>query len=130
MFEFLAGENKIAVTGPQRSGTRFAAKVIAADTGLTFIDEEEFQFAREDEWREILFGRDNFVIQCPSMLKPLVDMSSPEVFVVLMRRPLEEIHASQHRIDWKQYESWELARFGVQSGDSAALKYEYWDSNE
>lgn len=48
-----------------------------------------------------------------------------------MRRPLEEIHASARRIEWDDWGNPdELPPFGRTEGDSAALKYEFWDSHE
>ena len=128
MFEDLRSYPRIAVTGPQRSGTRIAAQMIAADTGHRYVDEAEFQFIDETAWADLLFPASGVVVQCPSMFKPLMDRADDDVFVVVMRRPLSEIHASQARIEWNRFEVWELGRFGVADGDSAALKYEYWDT--
>jgi hypothetical protein len=128
LFEQLAEERRIVVTGPQRSGTRIAARMIAADTGHRFVDEEEFDFVDDQAWRTVLQD-DGIVVQCPAMLKPIVDRSDPDLFVVLMRRSLDAIHASQDRIEWAEYEIYELVRFGLREGDSAAIKYQYWDSH-
>ena len=68
MFENLAVHKKIVVTGPQRSGTRIGAKMIAADTGYQFVDEAEFLIKDSDLFREFL-QRDGVVVQAPHMLK-------------------------------------------------------------
>jgi hypothetical protein len=65
------------------------------------------------------------------MLKVILDAPPPDIFVVLMRRDLGAIHASAQRIEWEG--TWngnttELAVFGLTAGDSAHVKYEYWDS--
>jgi hypothetical protein len=131
VFEHLSEYSRIAVTGPQRSGTTVAAKMIAADTGHRFVDEFEFAITDVEAWRRLV-AMDGVVVQCPHMLKRIVDQPPTDVLVVLMRRPIEEIHASASRIGW--YSDWgnetELEEFGVGEGDSALLKYEYWDSHE
>jgi hypothetical protein len=127
MFEDLVIESRIVVTGPQRSGTRIAAQMIAEDTGHRYVDEADFTFVDDRKWREVLKD-ENIVVQCPAMLKPIVDRRDPKLFVVLMRRDLAAIHKSQDRIDWHEYEIYELQRFGLTEGDSAAIKYDYWDT--
>jgi hypothetical protein len=132
LFEDLAVHPRIVVTGPQRSGTRIAAKMIAEDTGHTFADERAFGIYDEQRWRDLLQG-EKVVVQSPSMFKQVVDNPPPDIFVVLMRRDLTKIHASQRRIGWDKHplgNTIELSRFGLTSGDSAATKYDYWASHE
>jgi hypothetical protein len=132
MFEHLAAHPRIVVTGPQRSGTRIAAKMIAADTGHAFVDEMQFEIKNAAAFGEVL-KRDNVVVQAPHMLKDLVDDPPPGIFVVLMRRELEQIHASEERIRWAEVyggKKTELAKFGLTEGDPAAVKYDYWGSHE
>lgn len=131
MFEHLAVHSRIVVTGPQRSGTRIAAQMIAADTGHRFVDEMEFLIKDVGKWREALQG-DNVVVQAPHMLKDCVDDPPPGIFIVLMRRDLDAVHASQKRIRWVEDlggNTTELEKFGLSDGDSASIKYEYWDSH-
>jgi hypothetical protein len=132
MFEHLAMHNRIVVTGPQRSGTRIGAKMIAADTGHQFVDEAEFLIKDTDLFREFLL-RDGVVLQAPHMLKDVVDDPPPGIFIVLMRRDLEQIHASAARIGWTENfggNTTELKKFGLTEGDSAAVKYDYWDAHD
>ena len=130
MFEHLAVHSKIVVTGPQRSGTRIASQMIASDTGHEFVDEVDFLITDTTRFRQAL-ARDGVVVQAPHMLKDLVDDPPPGVFVVLMRRDLSQIHASAQRIGWSELggNRTELAKLGVLEGDSAALKYAYWDAH-
>jgi hypothetical protein len=132
MFENLAVHKKIVVTGPQRSGTRIGAKMIAADTGYQFVDEAEFLIKDSDLFREFL-QRDGVVVQAPHMLKDVVDDPPPGILIVLMRRDLDQIHASASRIRWAEEfggNTTEQKKFGLTEGDSAAVKYDYWDSHE
>lgn len=131
MFEQLATHPRIVVTGPQRSGTRIAAKMIAADTGHVFVDEMEYAIKDVQAFRQVL-RRENIVAQSPHMLKDLVDDPPAGIFVVLMRRDLEQIHASERRIRWAEVfggNVTELAKFGLTEGDPATVKYDYWDSH-
>lgn len=130
MFEHLAVHSRILVTGPQRSGTTIAARMIAADTGHRFIDESEFGVYDVPRWRALL-AQDEVVIQCPHMIKLIVDERRDDIMVVLMRRDLREVHASENRIGWEQTyrgNSAELAVFGLSKGRSADVKYAYWDA--
>lgn len=132
MFEDLAVHSRIVVTGPQRSGTRIAARMIAKDTKHRFVDEHEFDVRNEERWREILRG-EQIVVQAPCMLKEVVDKPPPGTFIVLMRRDLTKIHASEHRIGWDRMPDGnvlELEKFGLAWGDSAGTKYDYWESHE
>ena len=130
MFEHLAVHSKIVVTGPQRSGTRIASQMIAADTGHEFVDEVDFLITDTARFRQAL-QRDGVVVQAPHMLKDVVDDPPPGVFVVLMRRDLSQIHASAERINWAELggNRTELQKLGLTEGDSAALKYAYWDAH-
>jgi hypothetical protein len=130
MFEHLAVHSKIVVTGPQRSGTRIASQMIALDTGHEFVDEVDFLITDTARFRQVL-TRDRVVVQAPHMLKDMVDHPPPGIFAVLMRRDLSQIHASALRIGWSELggNRTELAKFGLADGDSAALKYAYWDAH-
>jgi hypothetical protein len=80
-----------------------------------------------------VLGGENVAVQCPHMLRAIVDDPPPGLFVVLMRRPLADIHASERRILWQEKyrgNTTELRVFGLTEGDSAQVKYDYWDSHE
>jgi hypothetical protein len=106
--------------------------MIAADTGHEFVDETHFLIKDSELFRKVL-ERDNIVVQAPHMLKDVVDDPPPGIFVVLMRRNLDEVHASAERIGWEERyggNTTELRHFGLSEGDSAAVKYDYWDRHE
>jgi Cupin-like domain len=131
MFEHLAAHPRILVTGPQRAGTTIASRMIAHDTGHRCVDEAEFGVYDVRAWRRLL-ELDRVVIQCPHMLKLIVDEPREDVLVVLMRRALADIHASEQRIGWEENyrgNSAELAPFGRTLGSSAEIKYAYWQGN-
>ncbi len=131
LFAHFSSHRRILVTGPQRSGTTIASRMIARDTGFRCIDESEFGVYDVSAWRRFL-QLDGVVVQCPHMFKRIVDEPRTDVLVVLMRRDLAHIHDSEERIGWEQNyrgNSAELAAFGLTEGDSARLKYQYWEEN-
>jgi len=123
MFENLKKYNKILVTGPQRSGTRIAAKMIAIDTGYDYIDEECFNVSNRDKLREIL-KRDGIVVQCPAVSAWIQEFSTDNTLIVFMKRSIKDILASQKRIRWEQ--KTELAKYIRKKGVISKIKYETW----
>lgn len=132
MFEILRAYPRIVVTGPQRSGTTICSRMIAHDTGHRLCDEQDWGVhdpaALLHELRQ-----EPVVAHCPTLFKWIVDRPSPDVLVVVVRRDLESIYASQRRIDW-QFEAMELRQFGLHPvydngcrPRAAAVKYAYWD---
>lgn len=113
----------ILVTGPQRSGTTIAAKMIANDTGHEYIDEKYFDAYDVEKWRTFMEGS-KVVIQCPAMCKEASGVDRDDVLVVMMMRSTDDIKASQRRIDWSQEER-ELIKYS-EDGDIAEVKYNYW----
>ena len=113
MFEYLTPFRVILVTGPQRSGTTIAAKMIAQDTGKEFVREDFPQFANiEDNLIRLANYGQNLVIQCPAwchMIHQLGSMGG--VAIVFMLRRTSEIIRSQERIEW-EWEPVELAKYG------------------
>ena len=88
MFEHLEKFPRILVTGPQRSGTRIAATMIAEDTGHWFVGEEGIGVDSLNRlWRTLVTGRD-VVIQAPCLMRD-VPMLVPRV--VLIFQPLLEL---------------------------------------
>lgn len=121
----------VLVTGPQRSGTTFVARVIAHDTGRLYVDEDAFDIHGMAAWRRLVESSSDAVIQCPSMMH-LVRTVPSDCLVVVVRRPLDAIGASERRICWDG-ERLEVGRFSgvevdVTAGESraAAVKYAWW----
>ena len=127
MFDYLKAFSKTVVTGPQRSGTRVASKMIAMDTGLRFVGEEEIHVDSLNTLVEWLRMRDGFVIQCPALCRYMHQIVTDEVAVVMMMRPVDEIVASQEHIGWI-WEEVELLRYatGGAAVKISELKYGYW----
>jgi hypothetical protein len=157
MFDFITNK-KVLVSGPQRSGTRICARMISNDIGLSYIDETDIpEFFRSQD-REVVIDAvqnlingdvsglrfpprdvENFVLHCPPFM-PWIHLVKG-VFVVIMRRPIEDIERSMKRINWKEnlqeleYNKIGFTRFGepkpgyVRTNSSLAkLKYNFWNS--
>ena len=132
MFKDLKRFKKIIVTGPQRSGTRIRAKVIAHDTGFKFIGEEEFGITNLGWFKAHLATQTNIVLQCPAFCRYAVDFSAMDTMIVLMRRKVEDIIESQQKIEWGTDRAdgsplEELRRYDKDTGTISQIKYDYWD---
>ena len=131
MFGHLSKYHRILVTGPQRSGTRICTKMIACDTGHKFVGEEQFDNAVGRFW-EIL-KRNNVVVHCPAMcwrIHDFVNSIAPHnTLVVLMRRNIADIEASQNRIAWGSEET-ERRKYNCMDGPIAKCKYRLWEEKQ
>ena len=100
MFDHLKPFDKIVVTGPQRSGTRICAKMIAQDLGKEYVSEAHVGVNVFGLLEEMLEKRKNFVVQCPGLCRHVHLIGREDTAVVFMRRSLEHIIGSQRRIRW------------------------------
>jgi hypothetical protein len=126
----------VLVTGPQRSGTAIATKMLAQELGYREVPEEEFEIHNTLKALAILL-RESVVLHAPALCHQadvLGDMSDSAV--VMMRRNLDDIHASEERIGWRtafgganliSEQNKYLNEFGEMDDDMAALKYRMWD---
>jgi hypothetical protein len=106
--------NKILVSGPQRSGTTIAAKMIAKDLGITFFDETRIKSWDKDDTINIIRYHPRFVLQCPGLCAWLHVLGAfPDVLIVMMRRDIVDIIESERRINWQwayaEYEQYKKA---------------------
>jgi len=100
MFIYLSRFDRILVTGPQRSGTRIAAKMIASDLGYPYIDEVRFAVGHQLSFAKLLRETSKGVFQCPGMCHVIQKHTAPNIAIIFMRRPTRDIVASQDRIKW------------------------------
>ena len=134
MFENLKQYKRILVTGPQRSGTKIAARMIAADTGYKYIDENVFSF-NEDKFAKIILA-EFIVVQCPTMSSTIEYYAEDDTLIVFMFRDLDDIADSEDRMGWTVGDYQELYKFGMtvnqarmfrrDGGRTAPLKYKLW----
>ena len=118
------GVKRILVTGPQRSGTTIASKMISNDLKLPCIDEMAFGAHSFDQFYEMA-RKPAYVIQCPTM-SPYVHLV-PGAVVIWMRRDLRDVLRSQRRIGWDVFEGIEKDRYFYGGHQEAAVvKTEAW----
>jgi hypothetical protein len=129
MFEWLAKYEKIFVTGPQRSGTRICAKMIAHDTGHEYVDETDINMDSFYNLVSHLASKMKIVIQCPTLCRYIHFFTSDDNAVVLMRRDIKDIIGSQNRIKWGM-EWLELIRYDRSAGVISEIKYDFWEKNQ
>jgi len=92
----------VAVTGPERSGTTICTEMLASSTGYANVPEETWDNDFECLWR-LLCERDRIVVHAPHLTYRVheVDRHCPNrVLVVFMLRDVEDIIASQRRVNW------------------------------
>lgn len=115
----------ILVSGPQRSGTRIAAKILAADLDYAYIDENEIKVDSLNALCKIVKIDGCKVIQCPALSRYVHFLASQDIAAVFMMRDVDDIIASQGRIGWES-ELPELLRYGRLAGEPAKIKYHMW----
>ncbi|MBD3260316.1 MAG: hypothetical protein GF334_01340 [Candidatus Altiarchaeales archaeon] len=130
MFEHLKKHSQIVVTGPQRAGTTICAKMIAHDLGYPFWPEERcgedlapYCLIREHlkEGQKAVYQLPAFSAWCHLLPKP--------VAVVFMLRDIDDIIASQKRINWTSFnEPRELAMYfrKPDQGPISRVKIDFW----
>jgi hypothetical protein len=127
LFKNLRLFSTIVVTGPQRSGTKFVAEIIAEELGLRYVNESEYGVHAFDCFWKLL--DEPAVIHAPAM-SAYCHLLPGQVAVVFVIRDVAEILASQARIaGWCEIEEpRELAKYFRSPGgeSSAALKYDAW----
>jgi len=126
MFEWLSEFDFILVTGPQRSGTRICAKMISYDTGHEYVDEDDIGMDSIYRLCGLMETNRPIVVQCPVLCRYIHFLSEGNVAIIMMRRKVEDIIASQKRINWS-WEWLELARYDRMEGVIAEIKYQFWD---
>ncbi len=127
MFEFLSIHNVIVVTGPQRSGTGICTQMIAHDLGYEYVREEttgDRLITPLDIIRGCLTAGKKAVFH-QAKFSPWCHLLPDDIAIVFMLRDLEEIKASQERIQWPM-ERWELDKVFREEGPIADVKYEIW----
>ena len=124
----------ILVTGPQRSGTTIAARILAHEFGYCYVDENSI-YTHLPQFAKMFLDSGTFVVQAPALCYVADTLGAT---VVIMRRNIDDIHKSEERIGWRSWENGEnvrvekakyVSRFGlsVASDNIARMKYVCWD---
>ena len=108
MFENLAKYDIILVAGPQRSGTKIVARMIAHDAGHTYVDEMEVGYAPMrnptvlPKFIEVARqGGQKIVVQCPGWTEKLYTLSAKDTMLIVVERDVEDIVRSRKRMGWR-----------------------------
>ena len=124
------------VTGPQRSGTTFLAHAISYDLGIQHIDEVDFQTFDYAQFREVAARSRSWVVQAPALFHHLAELRHDfaSAVPVVCRRNIDDIVASQRRINWgAREEGFERRHMAIPDTDRrpiAEIKYETWDRDK
>lgn len=125
LLEWLRRYRVVLVSGPQRSGTRIAAKVLASELNYVYVDENEIYVDSLNALCSALKTDTCKVIQCPALARYVHLLASHRVAVIFMMRNIHDVVASQKRIAWKSAYP-ELLRYDKTAGEPAEIKYEAW----
>ncbi len=126
MFESLKEFSNIVVSGPQRSGTRIAAKIVAADTEKLYIDEKDINF-HDIRLLQYYLNQGNVVIQCPGLCHLLHYIVEESTLTIMVRRSIEAIISSEYRSWSEQARKIELHKYGYSEGVISRIKYDFWN---
>lgn len=128
--------DQIIVTGPQRSGTTLATKVIATELKYEYVFESAFEVDDLSKFANVL-QKKRIVVQAPG-LSSVVHLfaKAKNVAAVFMMRDVAEIIESQKRIEWtEEYQDIERNKYflpkigGSQTAiPTCALKVNDWNS--
>ena len=143
MFKHLKKHRNIFVTGPHRSGTTIAAKMIANDTGHDLVLEDDFYYSNLKQL--LTFIQSDYgplVVQCPFLsdiihdLNYLGDIDMEQSLVVFMHRYRRDIIASEGRartkngspVDFDRIAQGQKNRYHSKTAQHISdLKYEAWE---
>lgn len=100
VFEKLRKYSGIIVTGPQRSGTTFAAAAIAYSLGYAFYPDERIGQRDVGRLKDLMATEVKFSLQCPALFYMIQDFDFYDAAIVVMRRKTQAIRASIDRIEW------------------------------
>lgn len=117
----------IVVTGPQRSGTTIATKMLAELLPRNPVLEEAFNDDDLGMFGSIVNGYHPCVVQAPALSCAVHLLKGTATCVVFMRRSLVDIVTSQQRIGWT-YEEAEKKKYGRKNDphDVAVIKEDAW----
>lgn len=126
MYKSLKKFKNIVVSGPQRSGTRIAAKILAEETDKTYIDEKRIHY-HALRLLNIHLNIGNVVIQCPGLCHLLHYILRKDTLIIVIRRDINEIIASEQRCWDDSYRDIELYKYGCTKGIISTIKYDFWE---
>jgi len=94
--DLFTGYERIAVVGPQRSGTTFTGQALADALAFNSVDESAFGVRDKQRFAKIWQNR-NIVVQAPAMTHCIHTVAGPNDLVVFMTRKWSDILKSVKR---------------------------------
>lgn len=136
LFNRLKKFEYILVTGPQRSGTTVTTVMIANDLCYEYV-EESTVWGRiktippdpptKRDFRQYFNGFPPCVIHCPEHSAYVHQYAGiANVAVVMVRRDIDDIIASQERVGWG-FEWLEMKHYPGEKRPISEVKYRHWD---
>jgi hypothetical protein len=131
LFEHLREYDTIIVTGPQRAGTRITAKMVAHDTGKDYIDETGINIDSLYRLTDAV-SLGGCVVHAPALCRFVHRYGVDSIAIVMVKRPIADIIASQERIgwSWEQVEQLYYEGCGENTAPIAQVKYNYWQEQK
>jgi hypothetical protein len=104
-------ENKVIVSGCQRSGTTIAALAIATEINRTFIDESAYMAENQKLFHHEFTIQNKFVMHAPAMLHILPHYQD-KALIVIIERDIQDVVKSMKRIGWfERHGKYEYRKF-------------------
>lgn len=116
------------VTGPQRSGTTIAARILADDLEWQYVDEDDYGHQSLAKFLLTVGRYEHAVAQGPAM-SYICHLLPNDIAIVFMYRKIEDIVASENRVHWRNH-GIEYAKYPREyyMPTIAETKYHYWRS--
>ncbi len=122
MFEFIE-HRKVLIMGYPRCGSHICAVMVAHDTGLCYVHEDKWGKRDPDGLWAYLEEHDGFVTPAPGIDDFTRFGARDDTFIVLVRRPAEEIRASSLRV-----KDGYAGKFTDQEAmERTRNRYDYWN---
>lgn len=119
--------DKIIITGAQRSGTTIAMKILADELSYEGIMEEDISIDDISLLAPLLVGKNKFILQAPGLCSIVHLIKSPDTSIVMMKRNVNDVMASQVRIGWP-LEEYELSKYFMNNGQNICeIKNHIWE---
>ncbi len=126
MYKSLKEFDNIVVSGPQRSGTRITAKILAQETDKLYVDEKGVNY-HDFTLLKVHLNKGNVVIQCPGLCHLLHYITKNSTLVIVVRRDIDEIILSEQRCWDGLFRDIELYKYGYTKGIISSIKYKFWE---
>ena len=104
--------------------------IAAADLGYTFYPEERIGIRNPALLHDLIANQHRFVVQCPALCHCIEEFSADDVAIVLMRRDVADIVASEERIKFQRKRARELTQYGRKDGVISEVRYDHWEKHQ